>query len=98
MPLEGLFWADDMKVFMPELPDRNKWQWTLTDNAAGFYHPEDFENSVAASKKKKDNPLIDKVDLKTSPKVKQHKSLHIGPYSAEGRIFKSCITKLPESA
>ena len=29
MALEGLWWAEDMKVFMPETSDRNKWQWTV---------------------------------------------------------------------
>jgi len=37
MPLEGLFWAEDMgSVLCRETADRNQWQWTFDDNAAGY--------------------------------------------------------------
>jgi len=98
MPLEGLFWADDMKVFMPETVDRNKWQWTLMIMQPDFIIRKDFENAVATAKKKKDNPSLIKSALKVSPKVNQHKLCTSGRIRQKGRIFKSCIIKLPESA
>jgi hypothetical protein len=39
---------------------------------------------VAASKKKKDNPLIDKVRFENFTEGKAAQIMHIGPYSAEG--------------
>jgi len=29
LPLEGLWWAEDMEAFAPETMDKNRWQWTL---------------------------------------------------------------------
>ena len=84
MPLEGLFWAEDMAVFMPETADRNQWQWTLMIMQPDFVTRKDFENAVAASKKKKDNPLIDKVRFENFTEGKAAQIMHIGPYSAEG--------------
>ena len=84
MALEGLWWAENMKVFMPETSDRNKWQWTVMIMQPDFITRKDFENSVAASKKKKDNPLIDKVRFENFTEGKAAQIMHIGPYSAEG--------------
>ena len=84
MPMEGLFWADDMKVFMPETADRNKWQWTLMIMQPDFITRKDFENAVAAAGKKKDNPLIDKVRFESYTEGESTQIMHIGPYSAEG--------------
>jgi hypothetical protein len=84
MALEGLFWADDMKVFMPETADRNRWQWTLMIMQPEFITRKDFENAVVVAKKKKDNPSIDKVRFKSFTEGKSAQIMHIGPYSAEG--------------
>ncbi len=84
MPMEGLFWADDMAVFMPETADRNKWQWTLMIMQPDFITRKDFENAVAAAGKKKDNPLIDKVRFESYTEGESTQIMHIGPYSAEG--------------
>ena len=96
MPLEGLFWADDMKVFMPETADRNKWQWTLMIMQPDIVTRKDFENSVAASKKKKDNPLIDKVRFENFTEGKAAQIMHIGPYSAEGPNIQKLHHKITE--
>jgi hypothetical protein len=84
MPLEGLFWAEDMAVFMPETADRNQWQWTLMIMQPDIVTRKDFENAVAVAKKKKDNPLIDKVRFENFTEGKAAQIMHIGPYSAEG--------------
>ena len=55
MPLEGLFWADDMAVFMPETADRSKWQWTLMIMQPDFITAGDFNKAKEDAGKKKDN-------------------------------------------
>jgi hypothetical protein len=84
MALEGLFWADDMAVFMPETADRNKWQWTLMIMQPDFITREDFTNAVKAAKKKKDNPALEKVRFESYAEGKAAQIMHFGPYSAEG--------------
>jgi hypothetical protein len=96
MPLEGLFWADDMKVFMPETADRNKWQWTLMIMQPDFITRKDFENSVAAARKKKGNPFIDKVRFESFSEGKAAQIMHIGPYSAEGPNIQKLHHKITE--
>ena len=96
MPMEGLFWADDMKVFMPETADRNKWQWTLMIMQPDFITRKDFENAVAAAGKKKDNPLIDKVRFESYTEGKSTQIMHIGPYSAEGPNIQKLHHKIVE--
>jgi hypothetical protein len=96
MPLEGLFWAEDMAVFMPETADRNQWQWTLMIMQPDFVTRKDFENAVAASKKKKDNPLIDKVRFENFTEGKAAQIMHIGPYSAEGPNIQKLHHKITE--
>lgn len=29
MPLEGLWWADDIEVFTQDYADKSQWQWTM---------------------------------------------------------------------
>ena len=84
MAMEGLFWADDMAVFMPETADRNKWQWTLGIMQPDFITREDFYHALKAAKKKKDNPALDKVRFESFTEGKSAQIMHIGPYSAEG--------------
>ena len=96
MALEGLFWADDMKVFMPETADRNRWQWTLMIMQPEFITRKDFENAVATAKKKKDNPSIDKVRFESFTEGKSAQIMHIGPYSAEGPNIQRVHHKIKE--
>ena len=96
MPLEGLFWAEDMAVFMPETADRNQWQWTLMIMQPDIVTRKDFENAVAVAKKKKDNPLIDKVRFENFTEGKAAQIMHIGPYSAEGPNIQKLHHKIAE--
>jgi hypothetical protein len=96
MPLEGLFWAEDMAVFMPETADRNQWQWTLMIMQPDIVTRKDFENAVAVAKKKKDNPLIDKVRFENFTEGKAAQIMHIGPYSAEGPNIQKLHHKITE--
>jgi hypothetical protein len=84
MALEALWWAENMKVFMPETADRNKWQWTVIMLLPDFITRKDFENAVAAAQKKKDNPALSKVRFESFTEGKSAQIMHIGPYSAEG--------------
>ena len=96
MALEALWWAEDMKVFMPETSDRNKWQWTVMMMQPDFITRRDFENAVAAAKKKKDNPALDIVRFESFTEGKSAQIMHIGPYSAEGPNIQRLHRKIEE--
>ena len=96
MALEGLWWAEDMKVFMPETSDRNKWQWTVMMMQPDFITRRDFENAFKAAKKKKDNPALDNVRFESFTEGKSVQIMHIGPYSAEGPNIQKIHQKIAE--
>ena len=96
MALEALWWAEDMKVFMPETSDRNKWQWTVIMMQPDFITRKDFENAVAAAKKKKDNPALNNVRFESFTEGKSVQIMHIGPYSAEGPNIQKLRRKIEE--
>ena len=96
MALEGLWWAEDMKVFMPETSDRNKWQWTVMMMQPDFITRRDFENAAEAAKKKKDNPALNSVRFESFTEGKSAQIMHIGPYSAEGLNIQRIHNKIME--
>ena len=96
MALEGLWWAEDMQVFMPETSDRNKWQWTVMMLLPDFVTQKDFENAVLAAKKKKDNPALNHVRFESFTEGKSAQIMHVGPYSAEGPNIQKIHNKIME--
>jgi hypothetical protein len=96
MALEGLWWAEDMAVFMPETSDRNKWQWTVMIMQPDFITRKDFDNAVAAAGKKKDNPFIKKVRFESFSEGKSAQIMHIGLYAAEGPNIQKLHNKTAE--
>jgi Uncharacterized conserved protein len=96
MPLEGLFWANDMAVYLPETADRNQWQWTLMIMQPAFVTKADFNQAKEGAKRKKDNPFIDKVRFESFGEGKSAQIMHIGRYSAEGNNIQRIHHKISE--
>ena len=84
MPLEGLWWAEDMSDFDPETGDRNAWRWTMMIMQPDFVTREDFASSVAGAGKKKDLPALDAVKFTRFEEGTTAQILHIGRYLEEG--------------
>jgi hypothetical protein len=82
MPLEGLWWVEDMTKFNPEHKD--DWLWTAMIMQPNFAKAEDVKATIVQVKKKKDLPKIDKMRFESFNEGKAAQILHIGPYSAEG--------------
>jgi hypothetical protein len=81
MPLEGLWWADDMSKFSE---DKNAWKWT-----AIIMQPEEVtKDSVAKAieelKKKKKLPALSKIGFESFHEGKSAQIMYIGPFSDEG--------------
>jgi len=96
MALEGLWWAEDKKVFMSETSDRNKWQWTVMMMQPDFITKADFIKAKEAAKKKKDNYYIENVRFEPFSEGKAAQIMHIGPYSAEGPNIQRIHNKIKE--
>lgn len=82
MPLEGLWWADDMSKFSGT--DKSNWKWTAMIMQPAFVTPELVEQTIADVKEKKNPRAIGKIRLATLTESRCAQILHIGPFAEEG--------------
>jgi len=85
MPLEGLWWADDMSKFTTS--DKSNWKWTMMIAQPSFVTREIIECAISDVKKKKNPTAISKVRLESLSEGKCAQIMHIGPFSEEGSII-----------
>ena len=81
MPLEGLWWSDDMDSFI--LDARGKWKWTSMIMQPTMVAAEDIEKAKAELQRKKDPPALPRVRFESYDEGPSAQILHVGPYSAE---------------
>jgi len=83
MPLEGLWWAENMNTFTEGR--REDWLWTMMILQPGPVTPEWVEKTRAQLLAKKDSsPLCAKVRFETYDEGLSVQLMHLGPYAAEG--------------
>lgn len=84
MPLEGLWWADDMTAFA-EGGDRRGWKWTLMLAQPPGLTPADIAATVAAVRRKKPKlSALDSLRFKRWTEGPSAQLLHVGSYDSEG--------------
>ncbi len=81
LPLEGVWWADDMSAFAAG--DRASWKWTLMIMQPEYVTPELFEQALEQVRQKKDLSAVDQLRLEAFHEGLSAQLLHVGPYSAE---------------
>lgn len=82
MPLEGLWWSEDMATFTAG--DTSAWDWTLMIRVPDLVDAELLEAARAATARKRPTPALDRVRLRRWTEGLAAQVLHVGPYSAEG--------------
>lgn len=82
MPLEGLWWADDMSKF--STADKSNWKWSMILMQPGFVTEEMISKAIADVRKKKSPAAISKVRFESFLEGKCAQTLHLGPFSEEG--------------
>lgn len=85
MPLEGLWWINDMKNF--NIDKKDEWKWNAMIMQPEFITIELVEKGISELKKKKNTSAIDKVKLEKFNEGKAVQVLHIGPFSEEGPVI-----------
>jgi hypothetical protein len=99
MPLEGLWWADDMSTFISR--DKASWKWTLIMMQPEPVMKADFKSALADVKEKKDkgdNPALDLLRFDTYKEGLSVQIMHKGPFDDEGPTLKRLHTEyLPEN-
>ena len=89
-PLEGLWWADNMKDFTES--NRDKWKWTMMIMQPDWITQVMIDEAIEIVKEKKPElkDSISKLRLEKYTEGKAAQIMHIGPFSEEG----STIEKL----
>ncbi len=82
LPLEGLWWAEDMSQF--NVNDKSNWLWTLMIMQPDFITAELVAEAAAQVAKKKDLPALPNIRLERYAEGQAAQIMHIGPFSEEG--------------
>lgn len=81
LPLEGLWWVDDMTKFSVE--NKDVWKWTSMIMQPEYVTRDLFEQAVEQVKKKKNPPSLSKIRFESFNEGLSAQIMHIGPFSAE---------------
>lgn len=82
MPLEGLWWSDDMDSFTRG--ERSDWKWTMMIMQPPFVAASVVEDAIDDVGRKKDLPALERLRLETFEEGRCAQTLHVGPFSEEG--------------
>ncbi|WP_273425168.1 GyrI-like domain-containing protein [Curvibacter lanceolatus] len=82
MPLEGLWWAEDMSSFTRG--NREKWKWTMMIMQPSFIDTDSIGAAIAEVGLKKKTPAVAKLRFETFHEGRCAQIMHIGPFSEEG--------------
>lgn len=82
MPLEGLWWTEDISKF--SILEKSDWQWTSMIMQPAFVTNEMIDAAIAEVAKKKNPAAISKVRVESLTEGTCAQILHIGPFSEEG--------------
>jgi hypothetical protein len=82
MPLEGLWWMEDMTKFSVDRKD--EWKWTSMIMQPKYVTEADFKTAIEQVRKKKSPTALKKVRFECYHEGKAAQIMHLGPYSTEG--------------
>jgi hypothetical protein len=82
MPLEGLWWADDMSAF--NSGNKDAWKWTVMIMQPEFITPMMVEMVIKEVEKRKNPVALPLVRFEAFHEGKAAQIMHIGPFSEEG--------------
>lgn len=86
MPLEALWWADDMDTFTTAR-DKSQWSWTLMNLVPDWITVEHVDIARQAVRKKGGAPVLDMLRLKMLDEGQVVQILHIGSYDDEAPVL-----------
>ena len=82
MPLEGLWWADDMSIF--NAADKSNWKWTLMIMQPSYITNKLVNAAMSDVRKKKNPDALTRVRFEPFAEGRSAQTMHIGPFSEEG--------------
>ena len=82
MPLEGLWWAEDMSAFVAD--DKSEWAWTMMILQPDFVSDDTIADAIEQVAVKKHLPALPALRLERFAEGHCAQILHKGPFSDEG--------------
>jgi hypothetical protein len=82
MPLEGLWWSDNMDAFVMEKKD--DWKWTLMILQPDFVTEDLIKKAIEEANKKKPQSMLSQVRLERLEEGLCAQIMYFGPYAEEG--------------
>jgi hypothetical protein len=82
MPLEGLWWADDMATFSVER--KSDWKWTMMIMQPDVVEVGTVEMSIEEVRRKKQLAALELLRFETLNEGVCAQTMHLGPFSEEG--------------
>lgn len=82
MPLEGLWWADDLTSFNRD--DKESWKWTMMIMQPPEVSEQMAKQAIASVQGKKGLPGLRKIRFEQFKEGRCAQIMHIGPFSVEG--------------
>jgi len=82
MPLEGLWWADDMTQFSVE--NKEIWKWTAMIMQPEYVTKDLFIKAIEQVRKRKSLPALPEIRFESLREGLAAQIMHLAPYSDEG--------------
>ena len=82
MPLEGLWWVENMEDFSIE--DKSSWKWTAMIRQPDFISKRMINDAIEEVEKKKNPAALSKIRFESFQEGLSAQIMHIGPFSEEG--------------
>ncbi|MCP4580994.1 MAG: hypothetical protein GY839_05210 [candidate division Zixibacteria bacterium] len=95
MPLEGLWWVDDMSKF--SVDDKSGWEWTSMIMQPDYVTRELVDQAMEQAAKKKNPPALDKLRFESFAEGYSAQILHIGSFADEGPTIKKLHDSIVEA-
>ncbi len=95
LPLEGLWWCDDMQNF--SIDDKSNWKWTLMIMQPDFITQSMVETAISEVRKKKNPASLDQIRFQKYTEGLSAQIMHIGPFSDEGPTVEKVHNYIHES-
>jgi hypothetical protein len=96
MPLEALWWSDDLDSFT-KARDKSAWDWTVMNLVPDWITPEQLEAARQKVARKGGVPLLDALRLERLDEGLSVQTLHVGSYDDEGPVLEELHTRFVPS-
>jgi hypothetical protein len=87
MPLEGLWWSEDMADFSPR--DKSNWLWRAMIMQPNVVSEDIYNRAIQQVKEKKAAKSLDKLRFISYDEGRAAQVLYVGPYSDEGPTIRN---------